>query len=649
MKKSKIVYLFNIVLLIFLIVYISNYKYVSKYNDEKEVTGIVTKISKNGENVKLILDAKEKIIANCYQCEFNYEVGSTIRLKGSFNEINENSNFNLFDYKKYLMSLGIYKNFIFTDYEYLNSGNNIIYNTYNNLNTKIANLKTSYFLKSIILGDTSNFDENVYENYKTNGIVHLFAISGMHVGIIAMILTSILKKLRLGNFSYLVIFPILIFYMLIINSASIIRSVLMFIGITINRIFHLNISNINILFYLFAINLIINPYVIYNMGFCLSYVVTFFLILSNKKIVKINNYFLKLLFISLISFLASFPIIINNNFEFNLLSPLINVFIIPFVSIILFPISILTLIFPFLDGFLSYLLDGFNNLNHFLSNNSLIINVCHLNAYLVIIYYLIFLSFFIKNKHILLLFVYLVFLINLKYLDSNTYLVMIDVGQGDSIFVKNYFGENIILDAGSKESSAKNIIIPYLKSIGVTRIDKMIISHGDADHIIGAIDIIESLDVRNIYLNSYKNNEFEEKIIENYEANLISKNQYLNDHIFIYNFFDSDENDDSLITYLVEPKVLLMGDSSSKNEPFINLTDINILKVGHHGSKTSTSKEFVDRIKPKISLISVALKNKYKHPNKEVLENLKTSKVLMTSINGMIKINLKTFEYETRF
>lgn len=650
MKKSKTIYLFNIFLIIFLIFYFSKYEYISKYESETEIIGTITKISRNNENIRLIINAKEKVIASCYKCSFDYEVGSIVKLSGYFQEINENSNFNLFNYKKYLMSIGIYKSFVFNEIEYLENSNNVIYKAYNKLNTKIETLKSRHFLKAMTLGDTSDFDITTYENYKTNGIVHLFAISGMHVGIICSVLNFVLKnKLKLGNISYIVIFPVLIFYMLIINSASIIRSVLMFICSSLNKIFKLNFSNINILFYLFSANIIINPYVIYNMGFCLSYTIAFFLILSSLKINKIKNYFFKMLYLSTISFLASFPILINSNFEFNLLSPIINVLIVPFVSIVLFPLSLLTIIFPILDIVLIHLLEGFDILNLLISEKAFIINVQYLNIYLVIIYYFIFLLYFFKSKHIYLLLLYLVILINLKNININSYLIMMDVGQGDSIFVKNYFGENILLDAGSKESSAKNIIIPYLKSIGITKIDRFIISHGDKDHIAGAIDILKNFEVKEIYLNSYKNSSYEEEILNYYSVNTINNCKYINNHIYLMNFPSRDENDDSLITYLVDYKVLLMGDASSNVENKIDVFDINILKVGHHGSNTSSSKEFVAKVRPKISLISVGLKNKYGHPANEILDNLKNSLILKTSTNGMIKINLKTLEYETRF
>ena len=650
MKSSKIIYLFNIILFLILIFSFKNYQYKSKYDDELEVTGIVTKITLKDGNIKIILKAKEKLLLTCYDCNFEYKVGDIVKFRGYFKEIEGSSNFNLFDYKKYLKSLKIYKNFIFEDYSYIRSSNNIIYKTYNILNSKISKLKSGYFLKGIILGDTSEFDSFNYESYKQNGIVHLFAVSGMHVGLVSSLLMFILKKvLRLDKIAYLFIYAILIFYMLIINSPSIIRSVIMFIAISLTRFFKIKISNINILYYLFVINLILNKYLIYNTGFLLSYTIVFFLIVSNKKINKINNYFLKLFYLSLISFLASFPILINSNFEFNLLTPIINMFMIPLVSIILFPISLITIFLPILDNILVYILNGFNALNIFFSKSGIMISVSYLNIYLIIIYYLFLILILFKRKYIFIFLLYFFLLINLKNINFNSYLIMIDVGQGDSILIKNYFGENILIDAGSKKSSAPNIIIPYLKSLGISKLDRFIITHGDADHIIGALDVLKAFKVQEVYLNSYKNSTYEEEIIKKYNVNLISHSNYLSEHIYLINNHSKDENDDSLVTYLIDYKVLLMGDASSEVESKIDIHDINILKVGHHGSKTSSSKEFIDKIKPKISLISVGLNNKYGHPNKEVLENLKNSLILKTSVNGMIKVNLKTLKYQTMF
>lgn len=232
---------------------------------------------------------------------------------------------------------------------------------------------------------------------------------------------------------------------------------------------------------------------------------------------------------------------------------------------------------------------------------------------------------------------------------KNPYLTMIDVGQGDAILITYPFNQkNILIDAGGNESAGKNIIVPYLKSIGVTTIHTFIITHGDSDHTNGALDVIKKLNVKKVYLNSYTDTE-EEKIIINNFSNIekVKGIFTIDPNIIIYNDYNQDENDDSLITYFKDYQILLTGDASQEIEEKLEFDVVNILKVGHHGSKTSTSRDFISKIKPKFSLISVGLNNRYKHPHIEVLETLKESQILMTSKSGMIKINLNDLTYET--
>lgn len=648
MRKSKIRYLFNIIIAVLLIVNFVCFKPKSYYDNEKIITGIVLKKTVKDDKVSLVIKGKEKVKVSCYKCTFLGMIGDTIEFVGEFKDISGNTNFNLFNYKYYLYSEKIYKNFVFKSYEVKTKSNKIVYNTYNKIEERINKFKASSFTKAMILGDTSTFEDEIMENYKINGIVHLFAISGMHVGILATIILKILNKISKNlKLNYLLISLVLLFYMLLINSVSIKRSVVMFILCSVKKVFNLKISTLNILFYIFAFYFYENPYVIYNLGFKLSYLVSLGLIISSKKL-KGKNYLNSLVITSTISFLVSMPIIINSNFEINLLSIFINVLIIPIVSIVLFPLSIITFAFPIFDNVLNYLLNGFNILNRFLASNSIILNIPKLNYLEIIVYYLLLLLILKRRKHILLL-VVLIIIFKLKpFFNINPYLTMIDVGQGDAILITYPFNKNnILIDVGGSASSFNNAISPYLKSIGIRRIDHLIISHGDADHIIGAYDLIKNFNVKNIYINSYSNSQFEEKLLTEFDVKIISEETKIDENIIIYNFPTNNENDDSLLTYFKDFKVLLMGDASKNIESKLNIFDINILKVGHHGSKTSSDKEFIDKLKPKIALISVGLKNKYKHPNQIVLDNLKYSKTYLTSKSGMIKINLKNLQVQT--
>ena len=123
---------------------------------------------------------------------------------------------------------------------------------------------------------------------------------------------------------------------------------------------------------------------------------------------------------------------------------------------------------------------------------------------------------------------------------------------------------------------------------------------------------------------------------------------FLNDKIF------DNENDNSNVIYFeyLKYKFLFMGDASSNVEDYImskyNLSDITFFKVGHHGSKTSSSKDFIDCITPKISLISLGRGNIYGHPNEEVLENLNNSKIYRTDLDGSINIKINKSKVRVR-
>ena len=543
MKRSKIIYLFNFIIFVFLLIYSFNYNHESKYTNESEITGIIIEKKVKENNVTLVIKGLEKVQANCYDCDVIYKIGDIVNLKGYFKEIKGNTNFNLFNYKNYLLSKNIYKNFIFTDLTYIKSKNGIIYKTHNFLEKRIESLKSSSFLKAMILGNTSSFEDSIYETYKINGIVHLFAISGMHVAIITAIILGILNKIsKLKKLNYLLVFIFLIFYMFIINSASIVRSALMFILCSLNKIFNFKLSSTNILYFIFAVNIFINPYIIYNMGFQLSYLISFSLIISNKKISKYKNYLSQTFITSIISFLASLPLIVNSNFEINLLTPFINMIIIPVVSVIFFPLAIITAIFPVLDQLLSFLLNGFNELNLILNNYSLVINIPKMNLIIVVIYYFLFFMFVLKSKYILPIIV-LLFLLNKKaYFSNSSYMTMLDVGQGDSFLITYPRNKmNILLDVGGTEKTGETVIIPYLKSIGVTRIDLMIITHGDFDHISGAINVIENIKVKKVIFNNDQFNDLELEVIKllekkNIEYYQSSKELNIDNKIYFFRY-----------------------------------------------------------------------------------------------------------------
>ena len=186
--------------------------------------------------------------------------------------------------------------------------------------------------------------------------------------------------------------------------------------------------------------------------------------------------------------------------------------------------------------------------------------------------------------------------------------------------------------------------------------------HGDYDHMGEAINLVDNFNVEKVIFNFGSYNDLEKELIKvldkekiKYYSCIKELNIDNNKLYFLQTKEYDNENDNSNVIYteLDGYKFMFMGDASSTTEKEIlniyNLHEVNVLKVGHHGSKTSSGKEFINEINPKYSIISVGKNNRYGHPNKEALENLKESKIYRTDIDGsiMFKIQNNKLKIET--
>ena len=172
-----------------------------------------------------------------------------------------------------------------------------------------------------------------------------------------------------------------------------------------------------------------------------------------------------------------------------------------------------------------------------------------------------------------------------------------------------------------------------------------------------AINLVENIKVEKVIFNCGKSNYLEKELIKvlnrkkiKYYYCIKELNIDNNKLYFLQTNIYDNENDNSNVIYteLNGYKFMFMGDASVTTEKEIldkyNLSDIDVLKVGHHGSKTSSSKYFIDAINPKYSVISVGRNNRYGHPNKEVLDNLYNSKIYRTDQDGSIMFKIKNNE-----
>ena len=638
--------------------------------NEDSIIGKIDDIKIGDDKTKLLINGKDKVLCNYYykndsdknniqRIKFGMEVKLTIELK----EPKNNTVPNNFNYKEYLYNHKIYYICTIKKMKITKSNVSLFYNIKNSIIKRCNSFKKiGPYLLTFIIGDKSNLDNDIINSYKDNGISHLFAISGMHIGLFSLLILTILKKLKMSiNKSYIITISFIWFYAFLTGfSSSVLRAGLLFTLLSINKLFNLNIKSIYVLVLTGCILIVINPLIIKDIGFIYSFTTTFGLMYSSKIIKKY-----KVIGVSLIAFLVSLPITINNFYEFNILSIIINIIFVPYVSIIVYPICLLTYIFSFLEPITYFSLNIMEYLStHLVGIDYFRIVMPKMNIFMVIIYYLIF--FILVNKRFKLCVVILCLILSVnsnKYLlDDSFHVEFLDVSQGDSILIRYPKNNKIVLiDTGGIVSfnntntyKVSDSTITYLKSLGVKTIDHMIISHGDYDHMGEAINLVNNFKVEKVIFNCGPYNDLENELIKvldkkkiKYYSCIKELNIGKNKLHFLQTKEYDNENDNSnvIITELNGYKFMFMGDASVTTEHEIldkyNLSDIDVLKVGHHGSRTSSSKEFINEINPKYSIISVGKNNRYGHPNKEILDNLNNSKIYRTDENGSIMFKIK--------
>ena len=655
MKVLKIILhsrLLLIILLIITLIYttIFNITSVSYKKGEQTLTGKVIKkrftddyltfTLKNNKTLPLTYYIKNKKELKEYK---KITLGSIIRVTGTLKSNN------------YLIVKNI---------KILKENRNIIYFIKDGLYNYLSSFdsRVSPYLKAFIIGNKDDLSYKVKKSLQTVGISHLFSLSGSHLAIIYYFLYSLFKKRKI----HLMILPLFLYYLIIDSSASILRALVFLSIFKPNKEFHLGLSTFNMLILALIVLLIINPASIKDIGFNYSFVISSGLILyyDNKKQ---DKKLFRLVETSILAFLFSLPISLYYFSNVNLLSIIYNLFYVPFVSSIFFPLTFIVAICPFLSDIYLVVVNLFEKSIFFFEGISINLTFRKLSIIIYIIYLLIIFIAIYKRKVLYLLLILLVphYFYNNIVVEDKMY--MIDVGQGDSIlFVSN--NKSMLLDTGGSINSSLDKwsvgddLVTFLRSKGIRRIDTILISHGDMDHIGEYFKMVKYFKVDNVYLNSNQLNSIEKRVVtdslnNNINITRLKKGDNIslgNFNFLVINNSFTDENDASTVLFgmISSTKLLLMGDASVRSEQDIissyNLPKIDILKVGHHGSNTSSSKKFINEINPKYSLISVGENNRYGHPKKSVLNTLSNSEIYRTDLDGNIEIEFNNKGYNIR-
>ena len=500
----------------------------------------------------------------------------------------------------------------------------------------------------LTLGDNIILDSSSYA--KLN-ILHVLALSGFHLILIYNFLFKLFFKItKRYNFSINLVLILLLFYTLLCGGTpSLFRALIFLILQKMNKRYDLLFTKLDLYSLTFLI-LLIKPLTIYNIGFIFSQLASFIILYLND-FNKSKNKFIKEIKNGFIFLLVSLPFTSNLTNNLSIFS-LVSFLFANIITTIFIPICFIFLIIPNLSYFLEFLIIGFNNQISTFSSVFLI-KFPYMNNYFKIIYYSILILLFInisKGKKIFKINIILI-LFYLIYLPSGYYSInevtFLDCGQGDSTFIKAK-DKCYLIDCYNSYD--------YLVKRGIYKLDAIFISHSDSDHLGDLEEIIENIDVKIVY---YSVNDIKTKEIlvgKNVMHKAIKYQDVINlggSEIKVLSKYKYDNtNDNSLILQieLANLSYLFVGDITSVAELNIldNLEEIDVLKVAHHGSDTSSSLEFLAKTKPKYAIISAGFLNKYGFPNENVVNNLeKYAKVYLTYECGNISFKnevVKTYK-----
>ena len=597
-----------------------------------------------------------------------------IELEGKLSEPEGQRNFGGFDYQAYLKTQGIYQTLTIKSIQSMKkiSSWDIGENLSSLRRKAVVWIKTKFpdpmrnYMTGLLLGHLDTDFEEMNELYSSLGIIHLFALSGMQVGFFMDGFKKLLLRLGLTQekLKWLTYPFSLIYAGLTGFSASVIRSLLQ------KLLAQHGVKGLDNFALTVLVLFIIMPNFFLTAGGVLSCAYAFILTMTSKegeglKAVARESLVISLGILPILSFyFAEFqPWSILLTFVFSFLFDLV---FLPLLSILfvlsfLYPVVQMNFIFEWLEGIIRLVSQMASRPLVFGQPSSLVLMLLLISLALV---YDMRKNF--KRLAILGLFVVGLFFLTKHPLENE--ITMLDVGQGESIFLRDVTGKTILIDVGGKAESDKKIekwqekattsnaqrtLIPYLKSRGVDKIDQLILTNTDKEHVGDLLEVTKAFHVGEILVS--KGSLTQKEFVAELQATRTKvRSVTAGEKLPIFGGYlevlsprkiGDGGHDDSLVLYgkLLDKHFLFTGNLKEEGEKDLLKhypdLEVDILKAGQHGSKKSSSSAFLEKIKPEITLISVGKNNRAKLPHQETLTRMESikSKIYRTDQQGAIR------------
>lgn len=694
------------------------------YFDGEESTIIVypkaTSIEVDGNNVRFegamqAENVQENVVVQYYleteeekKAWLENPPDSHLKIEGALEEPSEHSNFHQFNYRKYLKrkqthwqvkaetvqkvendqlskpSFHFIENIRLSIFQYVD---------------RVFNEKIASYLKTLFFADDRGFSEETLQQYRSLGVIHLFSISGFHITYLVNVMKHFFLRIGITHErTNLILILILPLYGLLAGfGVSVFRAVSQNTLSLISKTFNQPLDTLDAWSLTMIFALFINPYQLFQISFQLSYTLSgIFILMGKRRWIRDLSAFTYSLLFSMMSGIASLPILTYHFFEIPWVTVFANLLFIPFFTYVLFPalLALLSLsvilantqLFKSLNEGLTLLI---TSIEEFLTllNSTFDFSLTTGRLPAIIVFFLVLSTFHClkkieeKKRPKFTAIIILIGCLFFHQLSPVGYVTMLDVGQGDAILIKDPVSQKItLIDTGGSIqwgeqekweeraepfSIGKDVITPALKSFGISTIDRLYLTHPDLDHVGEIKTINQEISIQEVA--ATKETLSDPTVLSQLEAlketDLILINPLAivdyptKDSIAIHPVSQNQsKNNHSLVLYvkLGGDTWLFTGDIETEGESqlvrdYPNLR-VDYLKVAHHGSQTSSTQDFIEHVQPEVALISVGENNTFGHPNKEVLERFEMEdiEVYSTSEHGAIQqryLKIPHFDY----